>query len=68
MSMYKEIVWNAEPTETKNNGEYKSQKKAVIPAVSDYDFKDPKFPRGHWSFLGPGSQEKWSRNLYSQTR
>ena len=48
MSMYKEIVWNAEGN--KEQCEYKSQ------AVSEYV---PKFPRGHWSFLGPGSQEKW---------
>ena len=29
--------------------------------------KKKKFPRGHWSFLGPGDEEKMVRNAHLQT-
>ena len=48
MSMFNDIVWDG-----KGNIEqcvHNSQ------AVAEYARK---FSRGHWSFLGPGSQEKW---------
>ena len=48
MSMYNDIVWHAKGH--KEQCEYTSQ------TVADYARK---FPRGHWSFLGPGSEEKW---------
>ena len=48
MSMYNDIEWDRK--ETKDICEHKSQ------AVADYARK---FPRGHWSFLGPGSEKKW---------
>ena len=49
MSMYNDIVWHAK--RNKEPCEYNSQ------TVADYARK---FTRGHWSFLGPGSEEKWS--------
>ena len=45
--------------ETKKQCEYNSL------AIAEYAGR---FPRGHWSFLGPGSEEKWYGNMYSQTR
>ena len=50
MSMYNDIAWGE--METKNN-EYNSQ------TVAKYARKFPQIPRGHWSSLGPGSEEKW---------
>ena len=46
MSMFNDIVWDAKGN--KEQCEYNSQ------AVAKYARK---FPRGHWSFLGPGSEE-----------
>ena len=48
MSMYNDIKWKAK--ENKERCEYNSQ------TVANYAHK---FPRGHWSFLGAGSEEKW---------
>ena len=48
MSMCNDIEWGRK--ETKDICERKSQ------AVADYARK---FPRGHWSFLEPGSEKKW---------
>ena len=48
MSMFNEIVWreqgNAEKCENHSR------------EVANYARR---FPRGHWSFLGPGSEKKW---------
>ena len=48
MSMYNDIEWGAKGN--KERYEHNSQ------TVASYARK---FPRGHWSFLGPGSEEKW---------
>ena len=48
MSVYNDNVWQAK--RNKEQCEHKSL------TVADYARK---FPRGHWSFLGPGSEEKW---------
>ena len=48
MSMYNDIVWDGKGN--KEQCEYNSQ------TVAEYASK---FPRGHWSFLGPGSEQKW---------
>ena len=48
MSMYNDIEWGAKGN--KGRCEYNSQ------TVADYARR---FPRGHWSSLGPGSDEKW---------
>ena len=48
MSMYNDIAWR-EKVNTERC-EYNSQ------TVANYARR---FPRGHWSFLGPGSEEKW---------
>ena len=48
MSMFNDIVWDAKGN--KEQFEHNSQ------AVSEHDRI---FPRGHWSFLRPGSEEKW---------
>ena len=48
MSMYNDIEWGAKGN--KERCEYNSQ------TVADYARR---FPRGHWSFLGPGSEEMW---------
>ena len=48
MSRYNDIGWEAKGNT--EQCEYNSQ------TVANYACK---FPRGHWSFLGPGSQEKW---------
>ena len=48
MSMYNDIDWKAKGN--KERSEYNSQ------TVAEYARR---FPRGHWSFLGPGSEEKW---------
>ena len=48
MSMFNDNVWDAKGN--KEQCDYNSH------ALAEYA---PKFPRGHWSFLGPGSQEKW---------
>ena len=47
-SMYNDIEWRAKGN--KERCEYNSQ------TVADYARR---FPRGHWSFLGPGSDKKW---------
>ena len=52
MSMYKDIEWGARGNP--ETCEHNSQ------TVASYDRK---FPRGHWSFLGPGSQKEVVRNL-----
>ena len=48
MSMFIDIVWDAKGTEElcENNSK----------RVEEYA---QRFPRGHWSFLGPGSEKKW---------
>ena len=48
MSMYNDIEWTAKGN--KEQCEYNSQ--TVANSARE-------FPRGHWSFLGPGSEEKW---------
>ena len=48
MSMYNDIAWKEKGN--KEICEYISQ------TVANYVRK---FPRGHWSFLGPGSEENW---------
>ena len=48
MSMYNDIAWQEKGN--KERCEYNSQ------TVAKYARK---FPRGHWSFLGPGSDKKW---------
>ena len=49
MSMYNDIEWGAKGNEAQC--EYNSQ------TVAEYARR---CPRGHWSFLGPGSEEKWN--------
>ena len=46
MPMYNDIVWRNK----------KSLCIANSASVSNYA---KRFPQGHWSFLGPGTQEKW---------
>ena len=48
MSMFNDIVWDAEGNEElcENNSK----------RIEEYA---QRFPRGHWSFLGPGSENKW---------
>ena len=57
MSMFNDMVWDAEGKDELcvNNSE---------------TFKEyaERFPRGHWSFLGLGSEKKWYENLRWQTR
>ena len=53
MSMYNDIEWKAEGN--KEQCECNSQ------TVANYVRK---FPRGHWSFLGPGSEDNLVRNLH----
>ena len=48
VSMLHDIEWKAKGN--KERREYNSQ------TVANYARN---FPRGHWSFLGPGSEEKW---------
>ena len=48
MSMYSDIAWQA-----KGNAETCENNSR---AVANYARR---FPRGHWSFLGPGSEKKW---------
>ena len=48
MSMYNDIEWKAKGNN--EQCEYNSQ------TVANYARK---FPRGHWSFLGPASEKKW---------
>ena len=50
MSMYNDIAWQVK--RSKERCEYNSQ------TVANYARK---CPRGHWSFLRPGSEEKWYR-------
>ena len=56
MSMYNDIIWrergNTETCETNSV------------TVANYAHR---FPLGRWSFLGPGSEKKWSRNPRQQT-
>ena len=46
MSMFNDIVWDA-----KGNDEYCVNSSKTECAE--------RFPRGHWSFLGPGPEKKW---------
>ena len=48
MPMYNDIAWREEGNTERC--EYNSQTVAELAR---------KFPRGHWSFLGPGSERKW---------
>ena len=48
MSMYNDIEWDRRGT--KDRCEHNSQMIANCAR---------RFPRGHWSFLGPGSEKKW---------
>ena len=48
MSMFNDIVWDA-----KRNDELCEM---IQKRVEEYARR---FPRGHWSFLGPGSEKKW---------
>ena len=48
MSMFNDIVWDA-----KGNDALCVNKSKTIKEYAD------RFPRGHWSFLGPGSEKKW---------
>ena len=48
ISIYNDIAWQEKGNEERC--EYNSQ------TVANYARR---FPRGHWSFLGPGSEEKW---------
>ena len=48
MSMYNDIAWDEKGNTERC--EYNPQ------TVANYARK---FPRGHWSFLGPGSEKKW---------
>ena len=48
MSMLNDIVWDA-----KGNDEICENKSKTIEQYAR------RFPRGHWSFLGPGSEKKW---------
>ena len=46
MSMFNDIVWKKNDDNCISNAE----------EVKTYGMK---FPPGHWTFLGPGSEEKW---------
>ena len=48
MSMFNDIVWNAKGNEELCENDSKR--------VEEYARR---FPRGHWSFHGPGSEKKW---------
>ena len=48
MSMFNDIVWDA-----KGNHELCVNNSKTLNENAEG------FSRGHWSFLGPGSQEKW---------
>ena len=48
MSMYNDIEWGAKGNEARCED--------ISQTVADYARK---FPRGHWSFLGAGSEKKW---------
>ena len=48
MSMYNDIVWG-------EKGNQETCEHNLL-TVADYVRK---LPRGHWSFLGPGSEKKW---------
>ena len=48
MSMFNDIVW-----------EKKGMKKNVKSNACEVANYARRFPRGHWSFLGPGSEKKW---------
>ena len=48
MSMFNDIVWDAG-----GNDELRVNYSKTIEEYAE------KFPRGHWSFLGPGSEKKW---------
>ena len=56
-SMFNDIVWD-----TKGNDELCEDNSKLIGKYAE------RFLRGHWSFLGPGSEKKWGRNLLLQTR
>ena len=48
MSMFSDIVWAA-----KGNDELCVNNSKTITEYAE------RFPRSHWSFLGPGSEKKW---------
>ena len=48
MSMFNDIVWDAKGSDEICENNSKTNKQCARG-----------FPRGHWSFLGPGSEEKW---------
>ena len=48
MSMFNDIVWDA-----KGNNETCENNSKTIKEYAE------RFPRGHWSFLGPGSEKRW---------
>ena len=48
MSMFNDIVWDA-----KGNDEICENTSKTLKEYAG------RFPRGHWSFLGPGSEKKW---------
>ena len=49
MSMFNDIAWG----EKGNDGLCVKKSKTVAEYAE-------RFPRGHWSFLGPGSEKKWN--------
>ena len=55
MSMYNDTAWRARGI--KERCEYNSQ------TVANYARR---FPRGHWSFLEPGSEKKWYGTYYDK--
>ena len=57
MSMYNDIAW----------GERGNTERCEYHSKTFAEYARG-FPRGHWSFLGPGSGKKWVRNLHRQTR
>ena len=53
MSMYSDIVWGA-----KGNTEKCIQNSIIIAKYAR------RFPRGRWSFLGPGSEQEMVRDIF----
>ena len=53
MSMFNDIVWNASDEGCLSNDE----------KVKNYAMR---FSQGHWTFLGPGSEEKWDGDSHDQ--
>ena len=56
MPMFNDIEWEARGNEELCGNNSRS--------VAEYARK---FLRGHWSFLGPGSETKWYGNLYTHS-